>query len=998
MSVLLDDLRQQIAERNAVAIVGAGVSVLATGRAPCASWTGLLHDGAARCTDLNPDLAGKWREVVDWEIDSGDLDNMLSAAEKITRKLGSGEYRRWLRESVGSLTIKDAAVIDELVGLGIPIGTTNYDGLIEKAIGLPAVTWRERAKVERVLRGNDAGVLHLHGYWEDPASVILGIRSYETVLGDEHAQTVLKALSTMKTLVFIGFGAGLGDPNFGKLLSWTGRVFAGSEYRRFRLARDGERGEVQKQHPSEQRIFVLGYGEDYGDLPAFLRQLAAAKPILAAEPLAVATSPATLPGLPRCFGRDTERESLVANLLSERPQPMPILGPAGIGKTTLSLAALYDQQVAARYGAHRYFIRCDGAKSQPALAAAIGAALGLPPGPQIEAASLQRLSESQTVVVLDNLETPWEADQLAVEDFLGRLAALSGLALIVSIRGNERPAGVAWLDALRPNPLDLAAARQMFLSIAGRHFESDQRLDLLVNALDRIPLAIELLAHQAEPEPDLTDLWERWQQERVAILRRADASDRLTNLELSYELSFTSKRMTDDARRLLSVLALLPNGVARKDLAAVSPVAPLPATAALRRSGLAFGEADRLRVLAPVRDYVQAKHPAADADLENAVRFYVQLAREHGPKVGAEGGKEAVTALSADAANVEEMIGRGLSGAAADAVAAAIGMGRYSRFTGAGGGQALSACAQWAHHAGQVLSESNCLKTLGDIAWTRSDHEQARSRYEEALLLYRRVGDVLGEANCIKSLGDIAFDRSDHEQARSRYEEVLPLYRRVGSVVGEANCIQSLGDIALRRSDHEQARSRYEEALALYRRVGAVLGEANCTESLGDIALARSDQEQARIRYEEALALYRRVGAVMGEANCIKGLGNIALRRSEHEQARSRYEEALPLYRRVGDVLGEANCIQGLGDIAVKQSGPNQARELFRNALPLYERISEPYSIGWAHVRLARLSPPGPDRLQHLAAARACFTQIDRPDQLKQLDDEFNAGSETAIR
>src|SRR5262249_4026726 len=128
----------------------------------------------------------------------------------------------------------------------------------------------------------------------------------------------------------------------------------------------------------------------------------------------------------------------------------PVLGTAGIGKTTITVAALYEQRVAARYGAHRYFVRCDGAKSQEALAGAIAAALRLEPGPQFEATLLQRLSESPALLVLDNLETPWEADQLKVEDFLGRLTARPNLALVVSIRGGERPAGVAWLDALRP--------------------------------------------------------------------------------------------------------------------------------------------------------------------------------------------------------------------------------------------------------------------------------------------------------------------------------------------------------------------------------------------------------------------------------------------------------------------------------------------------------------------------------------------------------------------
>ncbi len=147
--------------------------------------------------------------------------------------------------------------------------------------------------------------------------------------------------------------------------------------------------------------------------------------------------------------------------------------------------------------------------------------------------------------------------------------------------------------------------------------------------------------------------------------------------------------------------------------------------------------------------------------------------------------------------------------------------------------------------------------------------------------------------------------------------------------------------------------------------------------------------ETAAEHLQKALPLYRRVGSVQGEANCIKSLGDIALERSQPEEARARYEEAMPLYRRVGSVLGEANCIQSLGDIALAQSQHEEARKNFETALASYQRIPEPYSIGNAQVRLARLAADEKERASFVKAARLAWTQIDRPDLVEELDAEF---------
>src|SRR5262245_27266206 len=96
------DLRGELAKGNVAVVVGAGVSVQATGNAPCASWQGLLRHGAERAAEVSPEFRSKRLKIVSEEIDSADGDNLIGAAEKIERALRqAGEYDRWLRDSVG---------------------------------------------------------------------------------------------------------------------------------------------------------------------------------------------------------------------------------------------------------------------------------------------------------------------------------------------------------------------------------------------------------------------------------------------------------------------------------------------------------------------------------------------------------------------------------------------------------------------------------------------------------------------------------------------------------------------------------------------------------------------------------------------------------------------------------------------------------------------------------------------------------------------------------
>ena len=253
--------------------LGTGISVGAAGGSGVASWKGLLYDGVERCMSLGrcaPPVAERLRAQIE-----GDLIDLLCAAENISQRLNAPgpEYARWLEETVGALQVQNGGVIQALMDLGVTIATTNYDDLIEQVTHLRPVTWRERHRAESVLNGRSHGVLHLHGHWEDPASVVLGIRSYDAILHDRHAQGLLQAIRFTRTVVYIGFGAGLDDLNFGGFLRWTGEVFAESQFPHFRLCLESERESTRLQHPANQRIEPIAYGGTHAELPEFLRSL-----------------------------------------------------------------------------------------------------------------------------------------------------------------------------------------------------------------------------------------------------------------------------------------------------------------------------------------------------------------------------------------------------------------------------------------------------------------------------------------------------------------------------------------------------------------------------------------------------------------------------------------------------------------------------------------------------------------------------------------------------
>jgi replication-associated recombination protein RarA len=112
-----------------------------------------------------------------------------------------------------------------------------------------------------------------------------------------------------------------------------------------------------------------------------------------------------------------------------------ILGPGGIGKTSLARAVLHHPDVTRKHE-HRFFVSCEAAITAMDVATCIATSLDLKPARDLIRPVIRSLStKTAPLLILDNLESAWEPflSRAGVEEFLSLLTDIPHLALVVRI-------------------------------------------------------------------------------------------------------------------------------------------------------------------------------------------------------------------------------------------------------------------------------------------------------------------------------------------------------------------------------------------------------------------------------------------------------------------------------------------------------------------------------------------------------------------------------------
>ncbi|KAJ6596254.1 hypothetical protein DFH09DRAFT_1272770 [Mycena vulgaris] len=594
-----------------------------------------------------------------------------------------------------------------------------------------------------------------------------------------------------------------------------------------------------------------------------------------------------LPSEPKIFhGRESEVSDILS-LFHQEPPRIAILGAGGMGKTSLARAVLHHVEIASRYDQHRFFIACDAVSTKSELVALIGIHLGIKPDKDLTRNILRHLSSSPaSLLILDNLETSWELleSRRDIEGLLSLLADIHHLALIITMRGAERPGNVRWTRPFLPplEPLSQDAARQTFIDIAEDIHDSSE-IDRVLSLTGNMPLAIDLISHMVDTE-GCTNILDRWEAERTSLI--SEGHDRRSNLDLSISLSLSSPRITSlpQSKDLLSLLSMLPDGLS--DIELLKSNLPmqdiLGCKAALLRTSLAYKELGRVKTLVPIREYMQKSRPPTSHLIHPLLKQFYQLLQgeRRSPT------HELVTRIRSNFANIQSILQYSLQQEDTELVNTIYSIIHFMVF-----------CQDIGHHQLQITLRDQILPYLPKC----SDHE-LELHYITALFTawaechIPNPAALIDQGEFYQSVSNYYLQHDNNIPAALNFLQIaLTLAISCGNIKAQSTALYKLARAYSILGDHSKGQLHASESQRLaklctdfYTEARAVYIQIICWYSLGNFAHAMCLCREAR----NLLDLCGLSDSAVGYA-VMSAEANLHAAKSEYTEARNVYMKIL---------------------------------------------------------------------------------------------------------
>jgi predicted ATPase/DNA-binding CsgD family transcriptional regulator len=686
------------------------------------------------------------------------------------------------------------------------------------------------------------------------------------------------------------------------------------------------------------------------------------------------------------IGREQDAAHICALLLRSEVRLLTLLGPGGVGKTRLALAAtteLYDE-----FADGVVFISLAPIRDPHLVISAIAHVFGLHQGALKDVQCF--LHDRHLLLVLDNFEQVASAAP-QIEDLL--LACPQIKALITS-RAALRIQGEHEFPVLPLSLPDLHTLSQVLANDIPDRFTAialfTQRAQALLPQfqltpenvrtiaeicirLDGLPLAIELAAARVKLLPPQALLARLSQRLSVLTDGARTLPERQQTLRNTLRWSYDLLKAAEQG--LFRRLSAFVGGCTLEAIAMVCDAGGENQTADVLRdvsslldNSLLYqvkqeAEEPRLAMLETVREYALEclkEHGEAE-DIQRAhALYYLSLAEEIALQVMT-GGQQlrGFRRLAEEQENLRAALGFLIEHQEVElAVQLSGALWRYwvNRGYFSEGRSWLAASLALPHAGKRTAARARALCGAGDLALRQGNYQVATALLEESVSSYQELGEKRGLAEALLHFGLSLAYAQRFPEARALIEQSIALSREAGDRRLLGHALDSLTRLAWKQGDIEATRALAEENLQVAPHLGEIRAQISPRKLLATVALVQGDYTRATDLAQELLAISQEVGDRESEFSALYTLGTVVLRQGDDAQALDLYNRCLNITQEIGSARNSSMALARLGEIAYEQGNYALAAEHYREGLSHVDTFEDKEVVGVTLLGLARIA------------------------------------------
>jgi tetratricopeptide (TPR) repeat protein len=623
--------------------------------------------------------------------------------------------------------------------------------------------------------------------------------------------------------------------------------------------------------------------------------------------------------------------------LAENLTPIALIGPGGIGKTSIALNVLHHDRIKERFGDERRFVRCDQfPTSRTHLLRRLSEVIGSGANNLEDLAPLRAfLSSRMMLIVLDNAESildPQGTDAQGIYEVVDELSRFSNICVCITSRITTTPQDCKHVDV---PTLSVEAARDTF----DRIYDSNDRSNLVNTILEQLdfhPLSITLLATVARQNKwDMNRLGREWERRRTSVLR----TERNMSLAATIELSLASplfQELGPDARALLGVVAFYPQGVNEDNVDWLFP------TISNRTDifdkfcilSLTYRSDGFVTMLAPLRDHLRPKDPTSSSLLCTTKEYYfTRMSVTLNPN---EPNFVKTQWITSEDVNIEHLLDVFTTiDASSDSV--------------------WRACVHFMQHLlwhkqrlitlkarieglpDDHSSKPECLFELSRTFFSVGNKAERKRLLTCALQLERERGSDCQVARILRHLAGTNRQMGILKEGITLAKEALEIGERLGDPVVEARCLAELAWLLCDDRQLDAAEEAASRAIDLYPEKGEEYRVCGSHRILGRIYQQKGEIEKAIHHLEVALGIASPFDwhVELTFIHCL--LADLFCEEGRFDDAQTHIECAKPHTATSAHSLGHVVMLQAF--IWYKQKRLEEARSEARRAADIFEKL-----------------------------------------------------------